>query len=149
MGLNLLLGCADMARSGDLPRRGVSLFAFNYTDRYVGDVKVDGMWLGGADAHGNSGSAAGLSAPRDRNKRHSIEVSWIVADVYDLATNKYQRRPDEPHTANVELAFPYPDNPNELVLHFYPDGHVEAELIGEKDRWWTFRRIPPPQGYTR
>ncbi|MFC3551857.1 DUF3304 domain-containing protein [Lysobacter cavernae] len=153
VGLMFLGGCAAMAKGGEkggkLVSEGVSLFAFNYTGRYIGDIRVNGMWLGGAGAHSNSGSAAGLLAPRDRSKRHSVKVTWVVADVYDISTNKYQRRPDEPHEAMVELAFPYPEHPSELILHFFPDGHVEAELIQGMANVWKARRIQPPEGYKR
>jgi hypothetical protein len=71
-----------------------------------------------------------------------LKVKWIIADTYDLATNKYTRKPDELRDAEVELPTPYPPDADLLVLHFYPDGHVEAELTGKRNNG----RIPPPEG---
>ena len=141
-GLAALSGCASARGEG----KSVGTVSFNYTNRYIGDVTVNGAWMGGVDAFGGGGKIAqGLFAPKDLNKKVTLDVKWIVADDYDVATNKYTRRPDEPHFTNVEIFGPHPLNPSYLVLHFYPDGHVEAELEADRPK----RRIPPPQGYHR
>jgi hypothetical protein len=141
LGLGVISGCAG-AKS---PSRSVTTLTFNYTGRYIGDVVVDGAWTGGADAYGMGGGAQGLLAPSDPTRVAVLKVKWVVADDYDLATNKYTRRPDEPHEASVEVARPYPSDPRLLVLHFYPDGHVEAELEADRPK----RRVLPPAGYHR
>lgn len=141
LGLSALTGCASARGEG----RSVTSFAYNYTSRYIGDIVIDGVWMGGADAFGNGGGAQGLLAPKDPNRPVLLKVKWVVADDYDVATNKYTRRPDEPKEASVELSRPHPLNPSYLVLHFYPDGHLEAELEPGRPK----RRIPPPQGYHR
>jgi hypothetical protein len=139
--LGAVSGCAGAEPNG----RSVTTLTFNYTERYIGDVVVDGAWTGGADAFGMGGGAQGLLAPSDPNRVAVLKVKWVVADLYDVAANKYSRRPDESHEASVEVARPYPTNPSYLVLHFYPDGHVEAELEADRAK----RRIPPPAGYHR
>lgn len=141
LGLAALSGCASAQGEG----RSVTSFAYNYTGRYIGDIVVDGAWMGGADAYGNGGGAQGLLAPKDPNKKVVLKIKWVVADDYDVASNKYTRRADELHLAEVEVLRPHPVNPSYLVLHFYPDGHVEAELEADRPK----RRIPPPQGYHR
>lgn len=141
LGLSVLSGCASAQGEG----RSVTTLAFNYTGRYIGDVVVDGAWTGGVHAYGNGGGAQGLLAPKDPNKEVVLKVSWVVADDYDVAANKYTRRPDEPKSANIELPHPHPLDPSYLVLHFYPDGHVEAELEPDRPK----RRIPQPPGYHR
>lgn len=141
LGLAALGGCASARGEG----KSVLSFAYNYTGRYIGDITVDGSWMGGADAYGNGGGAQGLLASKEPNKKIVLKVKWVVADDYDVASNKYIRRPDEAFSAEVELARPYPLNPSYLVLHFYPDGHVEAELEADRPK----RRIPSPPGYHR
>ena len=141
IGLGVVSGCAG----AQTPGRSVTTLTYNYTGRYIGDVVVDGAWTGGADAYGMGGGAQGLLAPSDPNRQAVLKVKWVVADDYDVATNAYTRRPDEQKQASVEVARPYPPNPSYLVLHFYPDGHVEAELEADRPK----RRIPPPPGYHR
>jgi hypothetical protein len=141
LGLGMLSGCAG----GQPASRSVTIITLNYTDRYIGDVVVDGAWAGGADAYGMGGGAQGLLAPSDPNRRVVLKVKWVVADVYDIKSDEYTRRPDERHEANVEVVPPHPANPSYLVLHFYPDGHVEAELEPGRVK----RRIPKPPGYPR
>lgn len=139
LGLSALTGCASARGEG----QSVSIDKYNYTNRYIGDITVDGVWAGGAGAfRGGGARMQGLLAPMDLNKRVVLKVKWIVADTYDLATNKYTRKPDQPREADVELPRPYPADADLLVLHFYPDGRVEAELTGERNN----RRIPPPAG---
>ncbi len=141
-GLAALGGCTSARGEG----RSVGTVSFNYTNRYIGDVTVNGAWAGGVDAFGGGGKIAqGLLAPKDLNKKLVLKVKWVVADDYDVATNKYTRRPDESRSADIELVGPHPSNPSYLVLHFYPDGHVEAELEADRPK----RRIPPPPGYHR
>ena len=141
-GAALMGGCAQAQPVG----RGVSVVKFNYTDRYLADVVVDGAWTGGVDAFsGGSKMAEGLLAPSDPNRKVVLHLKWVVADIYDVPSNTYSRRPDEPRTAEVPVAWPYPASQDYLVLHFYPDGHVEAELEADRPK----RRIPPPPGYHR
>lgn len=142
-GLATLAGCATAQTGG----RGVAATAFNYTNRYIRDILADGAWIGGVDAYGGSGgkTAQGLLAPSDPNRKVVLKVEWVVADVYDVPTNKYTRMPDEKHSSDVPVAWPYPAAPEYLALHFYPDGRVEAELVEGRPK----RRIPYPTGYQR
>ena len=145
IGLGALGSCAVAAPQS----RSVSTVKFNYTDRYIGDVVVDGAWTGGVDAFGGGSKLAqGLLAPSDSSKSAVLNVKWVVGSKYDLATNNYIREaviPREEKEASVEVARPFPVNPTYLVVHFYPDGHVEAELEADRPN----RRIAPPTGYDR
>ncbi|HRP73547.1 MAG TPA: DUF3304 domain-containing protein [Xanthomonadaceae bacterium] len=145
----LVAGCtsASAQAKGANKARSLKLFAFNYTGRAIRNITVDDMWLGGADAYTNGGSAMGPQPPRDRTKQHTVEVKWDVSGLYDMRTDTYTRMPVESKSASVPIKFPYPDNPNELVLHFYPDGRVEAEMISRQDSVFNFRRIPIPEGH--
>ena len=142
IGLGTLAGCASAKAQG----RSVSAIPINYTDRYIADVMIDGTWAGSANAYGGEGNRIeGFIAPTDPNKRVVLKVTWVVGSQYEVATNQYSRRPPEPREANVELPVPHPANPSYLILHFYPDGHVEAELSSDLPK----RRIPRPTGYHR
>ncbi len=147
----LLAGCASVTAKtkGDGKSRSLSLFAFNYTDRGFLEITVDGMWMGGVDAYVNGGSAIGPRPPRDRSKQHTVEVKWVIsASYYDLGANKYIKDGEVvTRQVAVPIKFPYPDDPGDLILHFYPDGRVEAEMIDRKDNKFDFRRIPIPEGH--
>ena len=142
LGLGAVSACAAAEPKG----RSVSAVVINYTDRYIGDVVVDGVWAGAADAYSGEGNRVqGLLAPSDPNRIVVLKVKWIVSGRLDFSTNRYVELPIEEKTANVEVARPYPPNPRLLVLHFYPDGRVEAELEADLPK----RRIPRPPGYHR
>ena len=146
----VLAGCTSAAartKNNEKPR-SLTLFAFNYTDRSILNITVNGMWMGKASAYTNGGTAMGPRPPRDRTKQHTIEVRWELSDRFDLKTNKYVALgPLEPRHATVPIKMPYPENPNELILHFYQDGRVEAEMIDRKDNAFDFRRVPIPEGH--
>jgi hypothetical protein len=140
-GLAALTGCA----SAQPQSRSVSTGFFNYTNRYIGNVVVDGAWIGGGDAYGMGGYAQGLMAPSDPNRKAVLKVEWDVGSVYDVASDTYTRTEVTRLKAEVPVAWPYPANPRLLILHFYPDGRVEAELEENQPK----RRIPKPPGYQR
>lgn len=145
----VLAGCAVALAKGRGQTKALTLFAFNYTDRGILDIRVDGMWMGDASAYVNGGGAMGPRAPRDRTRQHSVEVEWDVsASYYDLSANKYITDAElVSRRATVPLALPYPDDPGMLLLHFYQDGRVEAELIERGSNHFDFRRIPIPEGH--
>jgi hypothetical protein len=139
-GLAALSGCAQAQTKS----RSVSAVVLNYTDRGIDQVLVDGVFAGIANAYGGEGNRVqGLLAPTDPKRVAVLHVKWVISSVYDLEKDNYTRIPVEKHEAKVELAQPYPANPDYLVLHFYPDGHVEAELEAGRVKW----RIPRPSGY--
>jgi hypothetical protein len=141
-GLAALSGCAQAQTKS----RSVSTYCFNYTDRYIDRVFVDGVFAGIANAYGGEGSSVeGLLAPSDTNRVAVLSISWELSGLYDVEGNNYTRVPIERYQTKVEVARPFPPNPDSLVLHFYPDGHVEAELGAGRVKW----RIPRPAGYHR
>ena len=142
----LTLGAVSGCASAEPKGRSVNTVVINYTDRYIGDVTADGVWVGAADAYGGEGNRVqGLLAPSDANREAVLKVKWSVGSIYNLEADSYTRTTVEEKTAQVEVARPYPPNPSYLVIHFFPDGHVEAELEADRPK----RRIPRPPGYHR
>jgi hypothetical protein len=141
-GVAALSGCAQAQTKS----RSVSTVVLNYTNRYIDRVFVDGVFAGIANAYGGEGSRVqGLLAPSDPNRVAVLSISWELSGLYDVEGNTYTRVPIERYQTKVEVARPFPANPDYLVLHFYPDGHVEAELEAGRVKW----RIPRPAGYHR
>ncbi len=142
LALSAVGGCASAESKG----RSVSTVVINYTDRYIANVIADGVWVGAANAYSGDGNRVeGLLAPSDPNRVVVLKLKWIVSGRLDFKTNRYVELPVEEKSAAVEVARPYPSNPSYLVIHFHPDGHVEAELEADRPK----RRIPPPPGYSR
>ena len=139
LGLAALSGCAWARGEG----RSVSAVVINYTDRYIADVSVNGQWAGAANAYGGEGNRVeGFIAPSEP-KKIVLKVKWNIGSYYSVENDSYTRAPIESRSADVEIAKPYPLNPSYLILHFYSDGHVDAELSSER----PVRKIPRPAGY--
>lgn len=140
-------GCARQVAKGTPTSPYLTIFAFNYSDRYLHDARVDGRWLGGVQAYTDSGSVMGPLAPRG-NKPIVLNVKWSLSGRYDLKTNTYEKvGPLEPKSAQVTVRQPYPEDPRTLLLHFYPDGRVEAELVARGRSPWDLRRERIPEGH--
>ncbi|MDY0955801.1 hypothetical protein SOM22_14580 [Stenotrophomonas rhizophila] len=140
-------GCSRAMAKSKPKSPYLTLFAFNYSDRYLYDTRVDGTWMGGVSAYTDSGSVMGPLAPRT-DKPITLDVRWKLSGRYDLKTNTYEKvGPLEPRSAQVTVRQPYPADPHTLLLHFYADGHVEAELLERGKDPWDLRREKIPEGH--
>lgn len=52
-------GCSRAMAKSKPKSPYLTLFAFNYSDRYLYDTRVDGKWMGGVSAYTDSGSVMG------------------------------------------------------------------------------------------
>lgn len=162
LGLGSLLAvAASGCTSGGPPAGGrrppefLTLFAFNYSDRYIHTVWVDGRWMGNVSAYTNGGSVMGPRAPKPRDfapgETRYLRVVWELGNRYDLKTNRYEQgqKTLERHEAMVLLKVPtpFPPAPSTILLHFYQDGHVEAELLDASQNKFDMRREPVPAAH--
>ncbi len=140
-------GCRTNAAKSDKPIF-MGLFGFNYTDRYLRFVRVDGNYLGGLNAYLNGGSSS-MGRRKFNGKPVTVRVTWEEGNHYDLVTNKHVT---DGHAlrreALVDVKFPYPKDATTLVLHFLPDGMVEAELVVGMGAIWKARRMPVPKEHS-
>ncbi|MFJ1300716.1 hypothetical protein ACILG0_12160 [Pseudomonadota bacterium AL_CKDN230030165-1A_HGKHYDSX7] len=159
----VLTGCAGSAGEsspgGKAKRKYLTLAAFNYTDRALVDITVDKIWMGSADAYTNGGSVMGPPVWKESDfrfgaTRHMV-VRWREGSRYDLKTNRYisdgQKSVPREALAEIKIPKPFPPNPALILLHFYPDGRVEGELVDRSVRQFDLRRIsvPPEHEYAR
>lgn len=147
MSIVVVAGCAAKAAKSDKPIF-MRLFGFNYTDRYLRFVRVDGNYLGGLNAYLNGGSSS-MGRQKFNGKPVAVRVTWEEGNHYDLATNKHVR---DGHAvgreALVDVKHPYPKDADTLVLHFLPDGTVEAEFVMRNVDKWDVRRMPVPKEHS-
>ena len=142
-----VVGCTANATKSD-KLIFMRLFGFNYTDRYLRFVRVDGNYLGGLNAYLNGGSSS-MGRRKFNGKPVAVRVTWEEGNHYDLATNKHVM---DGHAlrreALVDLKYPYPKDATTLVLQFMPDGTVEAELVMRDIDKWDLRRMPVPKEHS-
>ena len=92
---------------------------FNYTDLYIDNFSVNGN--GGGNVYvssptsGGGGSTCCASWFRNMTVPMRLEITW---------TRDRKRW----CTREVHTTGPTPANPRHLAVHFFPDGHIEAEL---------------------
>lgn len=103
------------------PREPVSLEinGFNYTDLYIDSFEVNGQ--GGGNLYvssptaGGGGSVCCVSWSPDTPRPVPLTVRWT-------------RGQDRWCEQEVAISGPVPAKPEHLGVHFFPDGHIEAEL---------------------
>lgn len=152
-------GAGDAPANGTPKRKYLTLAAFNYSDRTLLDITVDKIWMGSAGAYTTGGSVMGPPVWKESDfrfgaTRHMV-VRWRDGSRYDLKTNRYindgQKSVPREALAEIKIPKPFPPNPWLILLHFYPDGHVEGELVDRSVRQFDLRRIavPPEHEYAR
>jgi hypothetical protein len=98
---------------------GLAINGFNYTDLYIDSFAVDGQGGGNifvsSPTSGGGGTVccAGFSA--GSTLPLSVRVKW----------SRDRKRWCE---KEVQITGPIPASPDHLAVHFFPDGHIEAEL---------------------
>jgi hypothetical protein len=120
--------------SGDLfkPRKPkeLDILGYNYTDDYIPAFNVDGY--GGGNVELSTETAGGGKAmccyPYIERTYFpfEVEVEWGSSDRWGPTQKK-----------KVLVPEPKGANPRILEIHFYPDGHIEAELTD----WYSLPRL--------
>ncbi len=143
----VVAGCTANASKSDKPIF-MGLFGFNYTNRYIALVSVDGSYLGGLDAHQNGGSSS-MGRRKFKGKPVTVRVRWVEADGYDMNKGVYVSDGNwVQRSADVQVNDFHLKDATTLVLHFLPDGSAEAELVVGMGAIWKARRMPVPKEHS-
>lgn len=135
--ISVLLSGAALVESGCSRAKpiGLSLLGYNYTDRNIASYSVEdskgrGTWGGSVylstASSGGSGATCCVMLNKDEKKPTLINVDWTFDEIDDKAGNVIT--PEVTKHGVVSIAPPYPKDPNNLEIHFYPDGHIEAAV---------------------
>jgi len=114
----------------------LAIVGYNYTNRYMDSFSVNGQGGGniGVSWPGSSGQGSVCCVNwRDGSKLpRKIKVEWVAAYCMQVlhgsdGDTQTMRQPIW-KTADVDLNGPVPANPQNLEVHFYPDGHIELAI---------------------
>lgn len=126
--------CSIPLLCGNKNRVALDVDEFNYTDYEVGGVAVQAP-----NKNDTKSASSGMVVWKKSQKPPvSIKVWWEV--VYDkqlwnhgAGYDSFKDKKAAPGTvwceAIVKLKEPFPDNPQQLAVHFFPDGHVAAAVV--------------------
>lgn len=114
----------------------LTILGYNYTNRYIDQFSVNGA----------GGSNLQVSTPEEGGGKGTccavwvdgtplpvtMHVQWVADTCVEFLTNKYgERRATARNTykeQDVLFKGPVPADPNNLEVHFYPDGHIEIAI---------------------
>ena len=131
---------APETKPADGSRVGLTMVAYNYTDRYIDTYSVNGNGGGNVFVSGPGGGGGGttccvsfITGPGEWN----VKVRWqIGACTYISYVDSKGVDQREIHSffkeVKVPVKKPFPDNPKYFETHFYADGHVEAAITEER-----------------
>lgn len=115
---------------------GLTLYGYNYTNRYIDEFSVDGVGGGNLFVSGESSGGGKstccvsyITGPGD----WKVKVRWQTdACTYDERTWSNGEKHSDIYSyfkeADVLVDPHVPDHPAYFEVHFYPDGHVEAAI---------------------
>lgn len=114
---------------------GLALLGYNYTDRQItafsvtdqaGNSTFGGNVALSSPGSGGSGSSCCVMLRPNETQSVRLKVEWTL----DGVREKYAKPGDGEKLfhGTVTIAPPYPKRPNNLEIHFYPDGHLEGVI---------------------
>lgn len=128
---------------------GLAIEGYNYTNRFIADFTVtdengNGAWGGDVllstpTAGGGKDTCCVMLDPNNK-KPVRLRIDWTFDRIDDTAGHTIV--PAVKKTAWVTVSPPYPEEPQNFEVHFYPDGHVEATVT----RWSSAPRVSLPEG---
>ncbi|KAA0089975.1 DUF3304 domain-containing protein [Paraburkholderia sp. T12-10] len=127
---------------------GLSIEGYNYTSRFIADLTVtdesgNSAWGGdvllSTPTAGGGKDACCVMLDPDNKKPVRLRVAWTFDRVDDA--NGHTIAAAVKKTAWVTVSPPYPSDPQNFEVHFYPDGHVEAAVT----HWSSPPRILLPE----
>lgn len=148
LALVVLVASTGCARAKPI---GLAIEGYNYTNRYIASFTV-------TDENGNKswGGDVSLSTPTagggggtccvmlDPNAKQTVRlrIDWTIGRIADSTGHTIAS--EQRRETWVEVGPPFPADPQNFEVHFYPDGHVEAAVT----RWSSAPRIKLPEGRT-
>lgn len=145
LAVSLLIAMSGCSRAKPI---GLSIEGYNYTNRFIADLTVtdengNGAWGGdvmlSTPTAGGGKDACCVMLDPDNKSPVRLRIDWTFDRIDDA--NGHTVVPAVKKTAWVTISPPYPNDPQNFEVHFYPDGHVEAAVT----RWSSPPRISLPE----
>lgn len=144
--VSLLVAMTGCSRAKPI---GLAIEGYNYTNRFIADFTVtdesgNGAWGGDVllstpTAGGGKDTCCVMLDPKNK-KPVRLRIDWTFDRIDDASGHTIV--PAVKKTAWVTVSPPYPNDPQNFEVHFYPDGHVEAAVT----HWSSPPRISLPDG---
>ena len=114
----------------------LTILGYNYTNRYIDQFSVNGAGGGNMSVSTPTSSGGGgtcCAAWIDGTPLPvTMHVRWVADTCVEFLINKYgERRATARNTykeQDVVFKGPVSADPNNLEVHFYPDGHIEIAI---------------------
>ncbi|MBX3625682.1 MAG: DUF3304 domain-containing protein [Rhizobacter sp.] len=140
LSLMLLGGCdaaqPDAPKQGERQSHALTIYGYNYTNRYIDQFYVDGQGGGNLDVStptsGGGGRVCCISWRDGTPLPQKVKVRWMNAACKRWVTNSSgeSRQVPVPQFVETEAALqgPVPANPRYFEVHIYPDEHIEVAI---------------------
>lgn len=119
--------------------RNLTIYGYNYTNRYIDSFEVDGQGGGNLDVSGPGSGGGGsvccygwrMGAPLPQTFRVRWASSGCLKTLTSSSGYKHQVVEHQFTERDVLIEGPVPLAPSFLEVHIYPDQHVEIALTSD------------------
>lgn len=118
--------------------RALTMYGYNYTDKYIDDYSVNGQGGGNLFISGPTSGGGGSMCCVDYTAGYvnKVKVRWqFDACMYDEGRDSTGKMYQNIHSFYREVEVTVDANvakdPHYFEVHFYPEGHVEARITEE------------------
>lgn len=117
----------------------LTIYGYNYTDRYIDSFDVDGQGGGNMDVStpvvGGSKAACCVDWPDALPLPQVMRIRWTSGKCVDTVVNSSGEHRDVVINTlkerQVSLTAPIPSDPRYFEVHIYPDEHVEVAITSQ------------------
>lgn len=127
---------AEKVKSQSNPVHSLTIYGYNYTNRYIDQFEVDGQGGGNLDpSNFSAGGGKGACCMGWRDGTHlpqTVHIRWVAGGCVRTVTNSSgESREVVRHLfkeTDVVLSGPVPADPGYFEVHFFPDEHIEVAI---------------------
>lgn len=133
LGLLSVLAACDGSRANLYKTHMLGIVGYNYTHRYIHTFSVGGQGGGNVGLSTPTSGGGGTVCCIGYNPRRELPIKMKVRWTFGYKRDAQGQIvvPAETHETIAELRGPIPEDPQQLEVHFMPDGSVQLRITHE------------------
>ena len=133
LGLGISISLVSAPGACEEKSKMLGIVGYNYTHRYIDSFDVEGQGGGNIYLSTATSGGGGTSCCIGYNPRLKLPIQMRVRWTFGYKRDAKGKivLPNETHETIAELHGPVPNDPQQLEVHFMPDGTVQLRITRE------------------